>query len=691
MGENSPEKKSGCGILNAVFGKRNFWPRRSTSTGSLPTLDSNNVKTENSNSKRRRSGSDEASLFNSSVNGNGPEALPKPCTKPQPPNHPKPPTVYQQQQRNQVGSDEASFLNSSVNGNGPEELPKPCTKPQPSNHPKAPTVYQQQQRNQVGSDEASFFNSSVNGNGPEAPPKPCTKPQPPNHPKPPTVYQQQQRNQVRKPPDEATRTTPNYQGYVNPGRRVPKEAVSISGELESMIVDHQKTKGNSNLVRASSSNMMLFGNLGNLRQPGAGGGGNINSNNVLDQLPKTAREDVSTPNGKYPNSVMGNVVKKPVEEKRLEEQPASLCRALSTRMDPETLKIMGNEDYKNGNFAEALALYEAAIAIDPNKASYRSNKSAALAALGRILEAVFECREAIRIEPQYHRAHHRLANLYLRLGEVENAIYHYKHAGLEADRDDIAKAKYLQAHLNKCTEAKRLRDWNTLLKETDSTINAGADSAPQIYALKAEAFLKLHRHQEADKELLKCPNFNVDDSTKYFGPIGNANLLVVRAQVDMAAGRFDDALAAIQRAVRLDSNNKEANSVMRKARAVAAARSNGNEHFKASKFSEACVAYSEGLDHDPHNSVLLCNRAACRFKLGYYEKSIEDCTHALNVRPGYSKARLRRADCNSKLGKWEASIQDYEILQKEIPDSEEVKSCLSEAQMQLKKQRGEVV
>ena len=50
--------------------------------------------------------------------------------------------------------------------------------------------------------------------------------------------------------------------------------------------------------------------------------------------------------------------------------------------------------------------------------------------------------------------------------------------------------------------------------------------------------MKLHRHQEAYEALLRGPNFNVDDCTKYFGPIGNANLLVVRAQVDMAAGRL---------------------------------------------------------------------------------------------------------------------------------------------------------
>lgn len=198
------------------------------------------------------------------------------------------------------------------------------------------------------------------------------------------------------------------EAYVNQGRRVPREAIGISGELEAMIADHQSSKGNSSLVRASSSNVMLFSNLGNLRQPGTG---NFTSNNVQDYLPKAAREETSMPNGKYSSSQMGNVVKKPNGEK---EPPSSLCRALSTRMDPETLKIMGNEDYKNGRFAEALALYDAAISIDPNKASYRSNKSAALTALGRLLEAVFECREALRIEPYYHRAHQRLGNLYLR-------------------------------------------------------------------------------------------------------------------------------------------------------------------------------------------------------------------------------------------------------------------------------------
>ncbi|CAL5393899.1 unnamed protein product [Camellia sinensis] len=83
--------------------------------------------------------------------------------------------------------------------------------------------------------------------------------------------------------------------------------------------------------------------------------------------------------------------------------------------------------------------------------------------------------------------------------------------------------------------------------------------------------------------------------------------------------------------------------------AVAMARSNGNDLFRGQRYSKACVAYGEGLDHDPYNLVLLCNRATCRSKLGQFEKAIEDWTTALNVLPSYRKARLRRVNCYAKV------------------------------------------
>ncbi|KAK4381137.1 Inactive TPR repeat-containing thioredoxin TTL3 [Sesamum angolense] len=412
---------------------------------------------------------------------------------------------------------------------------------------------------------------------------------------------------------------------------------------------------------------------------------NAGSNNVLDNTPTSAKDEPVPINGKYSTSVMGNVVKKNEHEP---EKPVSLCRALSTRMDPEELKILGNEDYKNGRFAEAVALYDAAISINPNKASYRSNKSAALVALGKLLEAAFECREAIRIEPFYQRAHNRLATLYVRLGEAEKAVYHFKQSGPEADPDAMNNAKTVQIHLNKCTDAKKRGDWNGVLRETSLSIEAGADSAPLIFGLKAEALLKLNRREEAIQTMQNCPNFDIDDCTKFFGPIGSASVLVYRAQFNLVTARFDDAVAAAKRATKLDPNNMEATTMLRRTKAVASARANGNELFKVARYSEASIAYGEGLSYDPYNAVLLCNRAACKTKLGQYQKALDDCNAALNARPNYSKARLRRAYCYAKMEKWGACVQDCEVLLRENPDDEEVQKLLEEAKTNLQKHGG---
>nr|CAD1829885.1 unnamed protein product [Ananas comosus var. bracteatus] len=460
----------------------------------------------------------------------------------------------------------------------------------------------------------------------------------------------------------------------NGGARATTRCGSIvAAELDSMIHDHQRTRGSGALVRASLGNVMLFGNLGNIRAPGAV----TASRNVLDNLPKTAKE---ASDGKQQDSE--------AEAAAAAAAPAEvLCRALSRRLDPEELKEMGNEEYKNGRFAEAVALYDRAILIDPGKAPYWSNKAAALMGMGRLLEAVAECKEAVRIDPAYGRAHLRLGTLYLRLGEAEKAIHHYKLAKGDASSRDVTQAQALQMHLFKCDDARKRKDWHGLLQESQSAVSAGADSSPQIFAYQEEALLALRRQEEAEATLRNAPKFDVDASTKFFGGPSNAYFLAVRAQVDMAAGRFEEALNISQRAARIDPGSREVSAVARKARLAAQARSKGNDLFKASKYWEACIAYEEGLGHDPHNAILLCNRAAARSKLCQWEKAVDDCTVALKMRPSYTKARLRRADCNAKLERWEASIQDYEVLMHEMPGDEEVSKALSDARLQLEKQR----
>lgn len=62
--------------------------------------------------------------------------------------------------------------------------------------------------------------------------------------------------------------------------------------------------------------------------------------------------------------------------------------------------------------------------------------------------------------------------------------------------------------------------------------------SPQLFAYQEEALLALRRQEEAEATLRNAPKFDVDASTKFFGGPSNAYFLAVRAQVDMAAGRF---------------------------------------------------------------------------------------------------------------------------------------------------------
>ncbi|OIV92448.1 hypothetical protein TanjilG_02211 [Lupinus angustifolius] len=361
-------------------------------------------------------------------------------------------------------------------------------------------------------------------------------------------------------------------------------------------------------------------------------------------------------------------------------------------LDPEELKRVGNEHYKRGNFLEALSLYDKAIALSPGSAAYRSNRAAALMGLGRLVEAVRECEEAVSLDPNYGRAHYRLATLFIRLGQVENARKHLCHPRVQSDPSEKHKLQMVEKHISKCAEGRRIGDWKSVLREVDAAIASGADSSPQLFMCRAEALLKLHQIDDAVSILSHSPkserHTNSSSQATFFGMLSEAYSYFIRAQIEMVLGRFESAVAAAEKACQIDSRNVEAAVLLNNVRMVTRARMRGNDLFKSERFTEACSAYGEGLKLDPSNSVLYCNRAACWFKLGQWERSVEDCNQALLIQPNYTKALLRRAASNSKLERWEEAVKDYEIMRRDHPNDNDVAEALFHAQVALKKSCG---
>ncbi|KAK4355369.1 hypothetical protein RND71_024340 [Anisodus tanguticus] len=372
----------------------------------------------------------------------------------------------------------------------------------------------------------------------------------------------------------------------------------------------------------------------------------------------------------------------------------TMKRGILNNNDPEELKTLGNESYKKGCFVEALSLYDKAIAISPGNAAYHCNRAAALIGLKRLPEAVRECEEAIRLDPSYARAHHRLGCLLLSFGQVEKARVHICFQGHDPDQIELQKLQAVEKHIGKCTDARRVGDWTSTLREANAAIASGADASPQLFACRAEALLKLHQVEDAELGLSTTRKHETSTSSsqsKIFGMVSEAYVFFVQAQIDLAFGRFGNAVSAVDRAGQIDPRNIEVSVFLNNVRLVGRARARGNELFKSERYTEACAAYGEGLRRDSSNSVLYCNRAACWYKLGQWEKSVDDCTRALSFQPNYTKALLRRAASNTKLERWAEAVRDYEVLKKELPYDSEVAESLFHAQVALKKSLGEDV
>uniref|UniRef100_A0A0E0KZR7 Thioredoxin domain-containing protein n=1 Tax=Oryza punctata TaxID=4537 RepID=A0A0E0KZR7_ORYPU len=412
--------------------------------------------------------------------------------------------------------------------------------------------------------------------------------------------------------------------------------------------------------------------------------------------PRAARRDVlGSGTGNYGH---GSVVRArctaaaPVSS---EDQASAVRMSAAPSAEAEEVRRAGNEQYKNGCFEEALRLYDRALAVCPDSSACRANRAAALIGLSRLGEAVAECEEAIRLDPSYGRAHQRLASLQIRLGRTADARKQIGMGGLQPDIVELHKLEAVEKHLGRFVDARKIGNWKSALRECNAAIAAGADSCAMLFASRAEALLQINQLDEADLAITRASKLDCSSSCSqdmmFCGFQSNSYLYYVHAQVDIAFGRFDSALSSVEKARKIDSGNIEVMAMHKNVRTVAQARTLGNELFHSGKFAEACLAYGEGLKHHPANSVLYCNRAACMFKLGQWEKSIEDCNEALKIQPNYWKALLRRAASYGKIEQWTDSVKDYEVLRRELPGDTEVAEGHFHALVALRSSRGEDV
>lgn len=125
----------------------------------------------------------------------------------------------------------------------------------------------------------------------------------------------------------------------------------------------------------------------------------------------------------------------------------------------------------------------------------------------------------------------------------------------------------------------------------------------------------------------------------------------------------------------LSALSPEEREIKEKQKASVKAKEEGNELYKAKKFDEALAAYDKAIELDPTNMTFLSNKAAVYFTSKKYQECIDTCTEAVEVGKANmapfedrGKALTRCAKAYQKLGKLAEAIEMCKSAQLEAYD-----------------------
>lgn len=81
--------------------------------------------------------------------------------------------------------------------------------------------------------------------------------------------------------------------------------------------------------------------------------------------------------------------------------------------------------------------------------------------------------------------------------------------------------------------------------------------------------------------------------------------------------------------------------------------------FKDGNYEQAIKIYSEILDEDPENHMVLSNRSATYIKIGKYEEALYDAVQCTKLKPDWGKAWGRLASALHGQGKYDDALVAY--------------------------------
>eukprot|EP00258_Populus_trichocarpa_P017589 XP_006379059.2 uncharacterized protein LOC18102027 isoform X2 [Populus trichocarpa] len=374
----------------------------------------------------------------------------------------------------------------------------------------------------------------------------------------------------------------------------------------------------------------------------------------------------------------------------------SVSASVAAQEACEKWRIRGNQAYTSGDLSKAEDCYTKGVNCVSKTETSRSclralmlcysNRAATRMSLGRMRDALVDCKMAAAIDPNFLRVQVRAANCYLALGEVEDAVQYFKRClrlGIDV-RVDQKTAVEASDGLQKAQKVSECMQHAALLLKRGAPNDA--ESALQVIAegllissyseklleMKAESLFMLRKYEELiqlcehtfDSAKKNSPPLHADYHVENLGPelTKGTSFMIWRCRFIFKSyfhlGRLEEAIVSLEKQEELTSiaRSLSRNDIETQESLVPLAatvqellrhKAAGNEAFQAGKHSEAIEHYSAALSRNiesrPFAAICFCNRAAAYKALGQITDAIADCSLAIALDGNYLKAISRRA------------------------------------------------
>ena len=352
---------------------------------------------------------------------------------------------------------------------------------------------------------------------------------------------------------------------------------------------------------------------------------------------------------------------------QFEEAIAAYDAALALKADDHAaLYNKGNALGNLGRYEEAIAAYDAALAIKSDDHEALNNKGIALGNLGRYEEAIAAYDAALALKPDDQEALYNKGNALFNLGRYEAAIAAYD-AALAIQPDDHAALN------NKGFALNELGRYEEAIAAYDAALALKADF-PNVLVARGKAYLSLGAIEPAKEDFQRAGEFQPDDPaismmSTLTGLMGNSGEPVDQSVLATFMQSLSSPELLEQLQANLAQNNQRVSWEQQVQQAEALAKALGldpteiqtqlaqyredpqaqmrdlqvasllfeaNSAFEQGNYETAIAAYDAALAIKPDDPDTWDNRSIALLHLKRADEAIESCKKALEIDPNHA-------------------------------------------------------